>query len=184
MEMGRVRVGFGFACDLIDYYPHSPYKIDYDTLDNYTMIVDVIAPVNKLSKIKAIYHESLRQREKAEAMRKYRTHRYFYFTNHDIEAMTAKGILIRLNNQVKFWFPKHYVSTEKNYYEGFIPRWLENELKKAGTPYSLSKYDIWQALGNPKRVAENTEPVALYEDHHVPPKLKPKEVSADDRLKR
>lgn len=159
---------------------------DYINYREGSVFVDVIVEPDKVAKVKEAnrkFVEKKRQEEQAERARRWARvkYNYFFFNTSDIVTMTRKAILIRMNEKTNFWFPKCYVTEKESYYQGHIPYYFSLNDEHH---IPLDKYAVWEALGDRNRAAQSGDAVDLYEKNHVPPKIKPKKVEIDDRLKR
>lgn len=159
---------------------------DYANYTPGSSTVEAIVEPDKVAKVKEAnrkFVEKKWQEEQAERARRWARvkYNYFFFNTSDIVTMTRKAILIRMNKKTNFWFPKCYVAEKENYYQGHIPYYFSLNDEHH---IPLDKYDVWEALGDRNRAAQSGDTIDLYEKNHVPPKIKPKKVEIDDRLKR
>lgn len=178
-SLRRVKVD----CDFAD---RSNLLADYSNYQQGSSTVEAIVEPTKVAQVQEDnqkFVEKKRQAEHAERARKWAQERYnyFFFATSDVVAMARKAILIKINEGTNFWFPKRYVTEKGSYYQGHIPYHfsLKDERHRP-----LDKYEVWEALGDKDKAAQSGETVDLYEKNHVPPKIKPKKVEIDDRLKR
>lgn len=179
----EVPVDYGFY-SRVAYRHFNKVPRSYDQ-DNHTVKILVpkhkVASVQKHSqqyKTKSYYAN----REKyVRRKREWRMH-HFYFGMHNIVDQTRRAYLIQLPNQQKFWFPKSMVKENDKYYAGVI---LEKmTLKDAETDRNINVKQVWRQLGSQKKAVHYGGVLNEKETTHIPPKLKPKKVTIDDRLKR
>lgn len=178
-SLRRIKVDCDFADRkslLTDYTNYKPGSSTVEAIVEPCKVAEVQEANRKFVKKK-------RQEEQAERARRWARvkYNYFFFNTSDIVVMTRKAILIRMDEKTNFWFPKRYVTEKESYYQGHIPYCFS---LKDEHHIPLDKYEVWEALGDKDKAAQCGETVDLYEKDHVPPKIKPKKVKVDDRLKR
>lgn len=180
----EVPVNYGF-------YSHIAYRHFNKVPRSYSQDDHTIKIVIPKSKVETVQKQSQQyqskkyyaNREKYVRRKREWQMRHFYFGMHSIVDQTRKAYLIQLTDQKKFWFPKSMVKEGNQYYAGLI---LEDmTLKDAETNEAINFKQVWQKLGSQKKAADYGGGVLGEEETtHIPPKLKPREVMIDDRLKR
>lgn len=182
-SLSEVAVDYGFFVQVASrYYNKVPRSYDED---NHT--IKILAPEDQVGMVKKHSQQFTTKRQKANATKSVRRKRewrmrHFYFGVHNILDQTRKAYLIRLSSDASFWFPKGLVRKYDGYYGGVIID--EITLKDGETDDPLSFKDVWCHLGSRKKALRQGGVIDDQSDHHVPQKIAPKEVKADDRLKR
>lgn len=182
-SLSEVAVDYGFFVQVASrYYNKVPRSYDED---NHT--IKILVPEDQVGMVKKHSQQFVTKWRKFNATKSVRRKRewrmrHFYFGMHSVVDQTRKAYLIRLSSDASFWFPKGLVRKYDGYYVGVIID--EITLKDAETDDSLSFKDVWRHLGNRKKALRQGGVIDDQSDHHVPQKITPKEVKADDRLKR
>lgn len=107
------------------------------------------------------------------------------FTSDDIEAVTQKAVLINLNDDQSFWYPKSLLTDKAYYFNTSIP---EDFDLTDDNDEKIDLKELHAKFGDEKKISkyahDNDLGTNLTEFHHRPKHIEAKEVEVDDSLKR